>query len=103
MTVFDQLAVPVHSTQTLSRPLSDEEKREIWGHRRGGVSKEDLEELERILQSGDDESRALAEACLRALILQAMSDHMLAPGNGYGPHFARNLRGAVDRFNRYIR
>lgn len=103
MTLANQLAVPVHSTQALSRPLSDEERQEIWGHRGGSVSTEELEELERILQSGDDESRALAEAYLCVLIFKAMSERMLEPGHGYGSHFADSLSEAVAGFNRYIR
>lgn len=102
MTLANQLAVPVHSTQALSRPLSDEERQEIWGYRGGSGLGEALEELEQILQSGDDESRALAEACLYVLIFQAMSDRMLDPVSGYGSHFARDLTEAVDCFNRYI-
>ena len=83
----NQDALPVPSTESLRRPLTDEEKREIWGDRGGSVSREVLEELERMLQTGDAESRALAEACVHALIFQAMSDRMLDPRNGYVSQF----------------
>lgn len=103
MTLANQDALRVHSTESLRRPLTDEERREIWGDRRSSLSREDLEELDRMLQSGDEESRALAEACIRALIFRAMSDRMLDPDNGYLCQFGRGISEAVDRFNRYIR
>lgn len=103
MTIRNQDAFPVPSIESLRRPLTDEERREIRGDRAGAVSKEDLEELDRILQTGDAESRALAEACLHALIFQAMSDRMLDPDSGYVPRFKRSISDAVDGFNEFIR
>lgn len=98
----NQVGIPLHSLDSLRRPLTDDEKREIWGDRGGGVSREQLEELARILQSGDAESRALAETCLRALICQSMSDRLLDPDGGYVSRFGHRISEAVDRFNRYL-
>lgn len=103
MTLANEDALPVHSIESLRRPLTDEERREIWGDRGGSVSREELEELDRMLQSGDEESRALAEACIRALIFRAMSNRMLDPDSGYVPRFHRQISEAVDGFNSYIR
>ena len=98
----NQDGIPLHSLETLRRPLTDDEKREIWGDRGGGVSREQLEELARILQSGDAESRALAEMCLRSLICQSMSDRLLDPASGYVSRFGQRISEGVDRFNRYL-
>lgn len=103
MAFRNQDALPVPSTESLRRPLTDEEKLEIWGDRGGGVSREVLEELDRILQTGDAESRALAEACVHALIFRAMSDRMLDPRNGYVSQFNDSISDAVDGFNSFIR
>lgn len=103
MTLRNEDGFPVPSMESLRRPLTAGERREIWGDRSGSLSREDLEELDRIRQSGDEESRALAEACLRALIFQALSDRMLDPDSGYVPRFERGISDAVDSFNRVIR
>lgn len=103
MTLRNEDGFPVPSMESLRRPLTAGERREIWGDRSGSLSREDLEELDRIRQSGDEESRALAEACLRASIFQALSDRMLDPDSGYGPQFERGISDAVDSFNRVIR
>lgn len=103
MTLRNEDGFPVPSMESLRRPLTAGERREIWGDRSGSLSLEDLEELDRIRQSGDEESRALAEACLHALIFQALSDRMLDPDSGYGPRFERGISDAVDSFNRVIR
>lgn len=103
MTFRNQDAFPVHSTESLRRPLTADERRQIWGDPGGSVSLEDLEELDRIRQSGDAESRALAEACLHAVIFQALSDRMLDPDSGNVPQFDRGISDAVDSFNEFIR
>lgn len=103
MTIRNQDAFPVPSIESLRRPLTDDERREIRGDRAGAVSKEDLEELDRILQTGDAESRALAEACVHALIFRAMSDRMLDPRNGYVTQFDHGISEAVDCFNSIVR
>lgn len=103
MTLEIQDGIPVSSAESLRRPLTDEEMREIWGRHGDGVSKGDVEDLARILQSGDAESRALAEACLCALIYLEISDRMLDPESGYVSQLEHSISEAVDRFNGYIR
>lgn len=75
----------------------------LWGDQRIGAYNPDLNELERILQEGDEQDRAIVEAFISYSIFQAIQARMLHPDDGHLPRFGNTLREAVDRFNRYLR
>ena len=103
MTSTDRGAIPTLSVQSLHRPLIDEEMLQLWGDQWIGSRNPDLNELERILQEGDEQDRTLVEACISYSIFQAIQARMLHPDDGHLPRFGNTLREAVDRFNRYLR
>ncbi len=91
------------SVQSLFRPLADEEVAELWGNQWSRIPDSTLNELQSILQEGDEQDRAIAEAFIQLAIYQAMQAHILSPRGGHLHRLSDGLREAVDRFNRYIR
>ena len=95
--------IPTLSARSLRRPLLDEEKLRIWGSSGSRIPHEVLNELEHILREGNEEEKAMAEACFGVLILQQLEDRMLNPHDGIMYQFTESLAKTVDLFNRYIR
>ena len=91
------------SAESLFRPLAEREVLDLWGDRSSGVPDSTLNELERILQEGDEEERLIAEAYIQLAIYQSMQARILSPRGGHLHRLSNGLLEAVDRFNRYIR
>ena len=91
------------SAQSLFRPLADEEVLGLWGNRWGGIPDSVQNELESLLQEGDELERVIAETYIQFAIYQAMQAHILSPSGGHLHRLSNGIREAVDRFNRYIR
>ena len=103
MTLTDRGTIPMLSAQSLFRPLVADEVLDLWGSRLSSIPDATLNELESILQEGDEQDREIVEACIQVAIYNAMQARILSPRGGHLYRLSDGLREAVDRFNRYIR
>lgn len=95
--------MPMLSAESLRRPLTDEEKREIWGDYASGMSPEILQELADALRECDEEEREIVEAWFQALIFQKMAAYLLDRHNGALYKSIDSIEKTVDGFNRILR
>lgn len=100
---LDFSTIPIPSAESLRRPLTDKEKREIWGDYASDISPEMLEKLAEALQEGDEEEREAIQALIQALIFRKMSAYLLDYPDGAVYKSIRSFEKTVDGFNRILR
>ena len=88
------------SLQGLRRPLRPGERCLLRG---ADDSRASLGEFGRLLEQGDEQTEAIAEAMAYALIYRAMTKRLFDRRRGAVPEFVGRLRKAVDSFEANIR
>lgn len=97
---LDFSTIPIPSAESLRRPLTDKEKREIWGDYASDISPEMLEKLAAALRECGEDEQETVQGLIRALLFRKMATRMLDRQNGLLHKSIDNFEKTTDKFNR---